>query len=187
MGNFICFSTKSIMFRCSRIANQSKTWAKRVVQLRSLHSSTILSKNIKQTIPRKDLPPTNDTVPLIEIVDDAKIIATEQLLIDKNEPSGIEENMPAPEGEIPYDNTKTWVDENEELKDEWFAPDVETSIEAHKALMMLLGALGMLGLFGFGLYASKPWTRKDLAVGAIDIPKRFLNGKPIERANYYDD
>jgi hypothetical protein len=51
----------------------------------------------------------DSSVPLLQVHDDIKLLAEEARLIDQTEPSGIEENLPAPEGEVEFDTTKTDV------------------------------------------------------------------------------
>jgi hypothetical protein len=46
---------------------------------------------------------------MLKLQDDIKDLAQEYRLIDQTEPSGIDENLLAPEGEVEFDTTKTNV------------------------------------------------------------------------------
>jgi len=130
-------------------------------------------------------------LPTLEVQDDAKNFAQEQLYVDTTEASGIEENMPYPPGFVEYDPQKTHLEEDEDLKEENMAPDQHHDVDPRRALAHLLIALSVLGLGVGAIWLVDPESNGQLgprhapvdiinralaADGSLAVPDKFKNG-----------
>lgn len=135
-----------------------------------------------------------DEVPQLKIVDEARQFAQEERwLRDPSEVSGIDENLPAEADDIPFDPTKTELPEDEDIKEEHMAPDIDRDVNPREALAHLSLAVTVLLAAVAAIWYSDPagpssalLGPRDVPVdivwraagGDVDVPAKFRNGPP---------
>ena len=135
-----------------------------------------------------------DDVPQLRVEDEERQFARDvRWTHDPSEASGIDENLPAAADEVPFDAAKTDLPEDEDIKEEHMAPDIDRDVNPRQALAHLSLALALLAGMVAAIWFSDPAgtssallaprdvpvdiMRRAAALDSLDVPAKFRNGR----------